>query len=91
MSNDDPNLKVTIYNDGESFADKKIDTQFRYEFADWFYLFNVSLVPEETYTGVAELKAQPAKQNAIYDLSGRRVEKAVKGLYIINGKKYLVK
>ncbi|MCR5159694.1 MAG: hypothetical protein K6D37_11310 [Prevotella sp.] len=91
VSNDDPNLKVTIYNDGESFADKKIDTQFRYEFADWFYLFNVSLVPEETYTGVAELKAQPAKQNAIYDLSGRRVEKAVKGLYIINGKKYLVK
>ena len=28
---------------------------------------------------------------AIYDLSGRRVEKAVKGIYIQNGKKFIVK
>ena len=28
---------------------------------------------------------------AIYDLSGRRVEKAVKGIYIMNGKKVIVK
>ena len=27
----------------------------------------------------------------IYDLSGRRVEKMTKGLYIVNGKKFLVK
>lgn len=34
----------------------------------------------------------PGKQtNVIYDLSGRRVQKAVKGLYIINGKKVYVK
>lgn len=31
------------------------------------------------------------QQQAIYDLSGRRVQKAVKGLYIINGKKVYVK
>ena len=30
-------------------------------------------------------------KGAIYDLSGRRIEKAKKGLYIINGKKVLVK
>ena len=30
-------------------------------------------------------------EGAIYDLSGRRVEKAQKGLYIVNGKKVLVK
>ena len=28
---------------------------------------------------------------AIYDLSGRRVEKATKGIYIVNGKKMIVK
>ena len=28
---------------------------------------------------------------AIYDLSGRRVEKATKGIYIVNGKKIVVK
>jgi hypothetical protein len=30
-------------------------------------------------------------EGTIYDLSGRRVEKAQKGLYIVNGKKVLVK
>jgi hypothetical protein len=27
--------------------------------------------------------------NAIFDLSGRRVEKATKGIYLINGKKLM--
>ena len=27
----------------------------------------------------------------VYDLSGRRVQRATKGLYIVNGKKVLVK
>lgn len=44
-------------------------------------------------TGISDtIVAAPGQQtNTIYDLSGRRVEKAVKGLYIINGKKVLVK
>ena len=37
---------------------------------------------ESTATGVA---------NGIFNLSGQRVQKPVKGLYIINGKKVLVK
>ena len=32
-----------------------------------------------------------AQSTFIYDLSGRRVEKAVKGIYIINGKKVVIK
>ena len=35
-------------------------------------------------------QAQPG-QKAVFDLQGRRVEKAQKGLYIVNGKKVLVK
>lgn len=44
-------------------------------------------------TGISNtIVAAPGQQTeTIYDLSGRRVEKAVKGLYIINGKKVLVK
>ena len=38
-----------------------------------------------TATAITEI--ENAKQGAIYDLQGRRVEKAVKGIYIINGKK----
>ena len=35
--------------------------------------------------------ASDTEKAAIYDLSGRRVEKAQKGIYIINGKKFMVK
>ena len=35
--------------------------------------------------------ARMSMKDAIFDLSGRRVKKAVKGIYIINGKKVLVK
>jgi hypothetical protein len=43
-------------------------------------------------TGIDAIEdAEPAVSSDIYDLSGRRVEKATKGLYIINGKKVLVK
>ena len=91
VSNDNPVLTLITYNDGESFAGKSLNTQFRYEFNKWFYIFDVNLVPEEVYSGVSEVKTQQPMQNVIYDLSGRRVKQANKGLYIINGKKYLVK
>lgn len=42
--------------------------------------------------GIDNIEAAPATKDAkIYDLSGRRVSNAQKGLYIINGKKVLVK
>ena len=34
---------------------------------------------------------QMINDNVIYDLSGRRVENPTKGLYIINGKKVVIK
>ncbi len=45
-------------------------------------------------TGIEEVKmfdGSNAEDTEIYDLSGRRVEKAGKGIYIINNKKVLVK
>ena len=39
-------------------------------------------------TAIDELKAENGNVKAeVYDLSGRRVEKAVKGIYVVNGKK----
>jgi hypothetical protein len=35
--------------------------------------------------------AAPVKNNAIFNLQGQQVKKAVKGLYIINGKKVVLK
>ena len=44
-----------------------------------------------TTTGIEQIEAGADAKNVIYDLSGRRVNKAAKGIYIINGKKVLVK
>ena len=41
-------------------------------------------------TGIQELKTTQSKQG-VYDLMGRRVAQPVKGLYIVNGKKFMVK
>ena len=42
-------------------------------------------------TGINEVKIENGKVKAIYDLQGRKVDTPSKGLYIINGKKVLVK
>ena len=40
-------------------------------------------------TGIAEVETSEDSNAAIYDLSGRRVEKVQKGIYVVNGKKVL--
>ncbi len=42
-------------------------------------------------TGIETVESEQIANDAIYDLSGRRVAKAVNGVYIMNGKKVLVK
>ena len=42
-------------------------------------------------TGVEELKTENEKVKGIFDLQGRKIENPSKGIYIINGKKVLVK
>ena len=50
----------------------------------------VALTPEET--GIDELKGENGKvKTALYDLSGRRVQKAQKGIFIQNEKKVIIK
>ena len=45
---------------------------------------------EAPSSGISDVKAQEA-QGAIYNLAGQRIEKAQKGIYIQNGKKFIVK
>jgi len=42
-------------------------------------------------TGITETTEKPEGSEAMFDLSGRRINKAQKGLYIQNGKKVMVK
>ena len=48
------------------------------------YVFKGKKVKDTT--GINKLTRQRGKQ-AMYDLQGRRVEKASKGIYVVNGKK----
>ena len=52
--------------------------------------FNMSFDDETRIEGPTPTPSL-VERGEIYDLSGRRVEKAVKGLYIVNGKKMMVK
>ena len=42
-------------------------------------------------TGIASIERQPAGDNVYYDLRGQRVANPTKGLYIVNGKKMIIK
>ena len=54
-------------------------------------MLTISFDDEET-TGVAEVRSQKEEvRGDVYDLSGRRVAHPTKGLYITNGKKYVIR
>ena len=46
---------------------------------------------ETAATGIQDVYSIKAEPGTIFDLQGRRVAKPAKGLYIINGKKIMVK
>jgi hypothetical protein len=45
----------------------------------------------ELATGINSIAADKMKDATIYTIGGQRVDKAQKGLYIINGKKVVIK
>lgn len=60
----------------------------------WSYEYNISLMGKEAYEqalAVTDVKSASKKTGAIFDLSGRRVTNVSKGLYIKDGKKFIVK
>lgn len=44
---------------------------------------------DKTATGIGQISREEEQQPAIYDLTGKRVSKPHKGIYIINGKKVI--
>ena len=89
---------VNIY-DGLSFDAKGASTMVEADVFMYFsiegkrYVYNVRFVSAKYYTdGIAENpRISNLKSQTIYDLQGRKIEKATRGLYILNGRKYIVK
>ena len=46
---------------------------------------------DDNTTKINEVKCEEANVKAVYDLAGRRIENPTRGIYIIDGKKVLVK
>ena len=46
---------------------------------------------DATVTGVDNINAQDSEEKKVYDLQGRRIAKPAKGVYIVNGKKVIMK
>ena len=76
----------------------KFGTELDYKPGVYDLLFTVdtenhtlTVVPtfDQLATGIAEVST--AKAKVVYNLQGQRMQKAVKGLYIVNGKKQVVK
>ncbi|MBO7280185.1 MAG: hypothetical protein J6V00_03375 [Bacteroidaceae bacterium] len=51
-------------------------------------LFRIDIV--EDGTGIADVTIED-DNNAIYDLQGRKVQQPGKGIYIVNGKKVMIR
>lgn len=86
-------LAFNTTNNGVTVDEKGIATKFAFDKDGWRYLFNVNIVDPDSYEkaqGITEVNVAP-KANVIFDLMGRQLTKAGKGLYIMNGKKVLVK
>ena len=56
---------------------------------NWACMYTCHTLKDDT-TGISPIETTVNKTQVIYDLSGRRVTKATKGLYIINGKKVFI-
>lgn len=54
------------------------------------YVYNITFMDGESYTGIAGVKAEGAGNGKMYNIAGQEI-KTPKGLYIKNGKKYIAK
>ena len=89
--NDD--LIQILYYDGTNFADLQSQVV-AWDPAVWFCDMEEGSYPvlKAFTTGIEEVQGSGFKvQGDIYDLQGRRVSKMAKGVYIVGGKKYLIK
>ncbi len=82
---------LSIITEGQADADIVIsDIEFATTQAEAYYMVDVAV--SGTPTGINEMKDEDLRvKNEIYDLQGRRVTKATKGIYIYNGKKTIIK
>ncbi|MBR5061695.1 MAG: hypothetical protein IKX24_06085 [Prevotella sp.] len=83
--------KLTIANFGGDFtADQTIISRIYFIRNGWYYLYNATFVDQAIYDGIENVATQAMGKETIYDLAGRKVATPTKGIYIKNGKKFVL-
>ena len=88
----DNNYQAVTWTNQE-IDDKEFKTTVQFGFCNGekLFVYIVNLLNEAAYTGISNINAATTTDNKVYDLMGREVKKAVKGIYIMNNKKVIVK
>ena len=72
-------------------AGKVFQTTVALRYGEKYYKFNIFAGDEQTVTGIKTISGDSVSAGKIYDISGREVANPSRGLYIINGKKVMIK
>jgi len=92
LNEDGKSIKVTTFATSEVTEDYSAIGTVCFLIEGKRYVLNVKFVSETVFTGITENRTVPhTSLSAIYDLQGRKVVKTQRGLYIQNGRKYMVK
>lgn len=83
----DSGMIYTYCNAEQAPTEWKIETELCFENEGKRYVIYITLCSEDIYVGINSLSA--SAKTATYDLMGRQVKKAQKGIFIQNGKKYI--
>ena len=75
----------------EYISGKTYKTTVALKYGDKYYVFDIVAGDEETVTGIVETTVNTQTARKIYDINGREITAPVRGIYIIDGKKVMIK
>ena len=92
---DGTKIDIMVWNNpdaGISFADgETVNTKLAISQSGWYYIYNLVIGNDVNIDGIRDVKLNKQNEGVIYDLMGRRVNNPSKGIYIQNGKKFVLK
>lgn len=88
---DGDKVKLYTYSTEAVPEDFSVKAQFCFEMEGKRYVYHVTLCSSDIYTGIKAIDSDSRNNGQIYDLSGRKVQKPTRGIYIQNGRKMVIK
>ena len=85
---EDGTMRAYVFSDDN--LDKVYNTVLYARYNNRYYAFNITIGDEDA-VAIKTVDTENVKSQRIYDLSGREVTAPSKGIYIRNGKKFIVK